>query len=271
MLSMSLNRRAALVIAHPGHELRVLNWLGLARPTVFILTDGSGHFQNSRLHRTTKILKSLGAGQGSIYGRLTDIEIYSAMLRGDIDLFVGLAAELAQTLLGDRTEYIVGDADEGYNPAHDVCRMLINAAVKKAFRMGVCLENFEALMAYKSNDLVSGAMPGAISIDSDQQAQALKLETAREYSELTPEVNRILAQEGPGALGFECLRPVSDDSGDFRAKEPPYYEVYGAKQVAAGRYQQVIRYRDHILPIAEGLRRFAAGEGLAQVANSNHQ
>src|SRR5207253_5484219 len=32
--------RAALVIAHPGHELRVYHWLRLARPSVFILTDG---------------------------------------------------------------------------------------------------------------------------------------------------------------------------------------------------------------------------------------
>jgi hypothetical protein len=149
--------------------------------------------------------------------------------------------------------------------------MLVNAAVKKTFGMGICVENFEVLMAHKDDDLVSGAMSGVISIDSDREAQALKLKTAREYSELTPDVNRILAQEGTGALGIEYLRPVSDDCADFRSKEPPYYEVYGAKQVATGRYQQVIRYRDHILPIAEGLRRFAAGEGLAPVANSDHQ
>ena len=36
-------QRAVLVVAHPGHELRVHGWLELARPTVCILTDGSGH------------------------------------------------------------------------------------------------------------------------------------------------------------------------------------------------------------------------------------
>jgi hypothetical protein len=36
--------RAALVIAHPGHELRALHWLRLSRPCVFVLTDGSGSF-----------------------------------------------------------------------------------------------------------------------------------------------------------------------------------------------------------------------------------
>lgn len=32
--------RAALVVAHPGHELRVYGWLEQARPRVFVLTDG---------------------------------------------------------------------------------------------------------------------------------------------------------------------------------------------------------------------------------------
>jgi hypothetical protein len=32
--------KAALVVAHPGHELRVFHWLRLARPCVFVLTDG---------------------------------------------------------------------------------------------------------------------------------------------------------------------------------------------------------------------------------------
>jgi hypothetical protein len=270
MLTISPGRRAALVIAHPGHELRVLNWLGLVRPAVFVLTDGSGSLQVSRLHQTTKILDSFGARQGSIYGRLTDVEIYSAILQGDIDLFIGLADELLQTLLDDRIEYVVGDASEGYNPAHDVCRLLINAAVKRACRMGNCVENFEVLMAYPVAAAASSAM-GAISIDSGKKAQALKLKTAREYSELAVDVDRILTQEGTGALGTELLLPVGDDSGDLLSNETPYYEIYGARQVAAGRYKQVICYRDHVLPIAEGLRRFAAGEGLAQIANSHHE
>ena len=97
---MTLDRRAALVVAHPGHELRVYNWVSLVQPRVFVLTDGSSCFHTSRLHRTTSILNSLGARPGSIYGRLTDAEMYSAILDGDIDLFVGIADELARSLCG---------------------------------------------------------------------------------------------------------------------------------------------------------------------------
>ena len=36
-----LDDRVALIVGHPGHELRVHAWLGLARPVVSVLTDGT--------------------------------------------------------------------------------------------------------------------------------------------------------------------------------------------------------------------------------------
>src|SRR5437868_7875625 len=83
--------RAALVIAHPGHELCLYGWLKLVRPLVFVLTDGSGHTGNSRIERTTSILKELGAETGSFYGRFSDVVIYEALLHHQFDLFVNLA------------------------------------------------------------------------------------------------------------------------------------------------------------------------------------
>lgn len=270
MLGPYHDRRAALVIAHPGHELRVYHWLSLARPRVFILTDGSGHSSKSRLHRTTTILDSLGARPGSIYGRLTDVEIYSAILDREIDLFVSVADELAGALVDHQIQYVVGDAIEGYNPAHDVCRLLINAAVERVRQIGNSIDNFDVLLAYKLGDYPLSTMSEAISIDANEQMQSRKLQAARDYSELEVDVNRILDQEGIDALITEYLRPVNEGSYQFPSREPPYYEIYGEKQVAAGRYQQVIRYRDHVLPIAKGLRRFAESKGLALVANSNY-
>ena len=39
------------------------------------------------------------------------------------------------------------------------------------------------------------------------------------------------------------------------ADEPPYYETYGAQQVAAGRYAHVLRYASHFRPCAEAILR----------------
>src|SRR5438876_6336532 len=69
-------RRAALVIAHPGHELRVHAWVELAQPLAFVLTDGSGHTGQSRLASTSRLLDQTGASSGGIYGRLTDRALY---------------------------------------------------------------------------------------------------------------------------------------------------------------------------------------------------
>src|SRR5258706_14950239 len=98
MREMSLNsspRRAALVVAHPGHELRVHRWLERTRPVVFVLTDGSGNHGVSRLDSTTALLGQAGATAGPIYCRLSDREQYRAMLGVDLGLLSALADEPA--------------------------------------------------------------------------------------------------------------------------------------------------------------------------------
>jgi len=72
--------RAALVVAHPSHELRVHGWLEQTRPYVCVLTDGGGRRGEARLSRTSEVLTRAGAAQGTIYGRLTDLEVYTAIL-----------------------------------------------------------------------------------------------------------------------------------------------------------------------------------------------
>src|SRR6267142_6198654 len=56
MMSASINqRRAALVVAHPSHELRVHGWLQMCHPWVLVLTDGSGRTGEPRLLSTRKV------------------------------------------------------------------------------------------------------------------------------------------------------------------------------------------------------------------------
>src|SRR5215212_1146387 len=101
--------RAALVVAHPSHELRLHGWLEHARPYVCVLTDGAGRSGEPRLERTSELLAYIGATQGAIYGRLTDLEVYSAILNGDSDLFAGLVEELCDVFVSEQIEYVVGD------------------------------------------------------------------------------------------------------------------------------------------------------------------
>src|SRR6185436_19702280 len=132
MPAPSYPARAALVVAHPSHELRLHGWLEQVKPYVCVLTDGGGRAGEPRLDRTTEVLSRAGARQGTIYGRLADLEVYSAILNGEVELFTELVEELAQAFVNERIEYVVGDAAVGYNVTHDMCRIVIGAAVELA-------------------------------------------------------------------------------------------------------------------------------------------
>ena len=247
--------RAALVVAHPGHELRIYQWLRLARPLCFVLTDGSGNTGTSRLHATTNILEQVGARRGSIYGRFTDHAIYSAMIEGDVELFIGLAKELARELVAEEIDYVVGDAIEGYNPAHDICRFLINAVVENVNRQRQQpILNFEVFLSRETNnDLKKG--PDDIWLQLDGESSIKKLAVAQAYVELAADIDQTLTREGMQAIQIEHLCLASSKWDD--ASETPYYEVHGERQVAAGHYEEVVRYRAHIRPIADALVRWA--------------
>ncbi len=250
--------RSALVIGHPGHELRVYRWLELARPHVFVLTDGSGRSGRSRLDSTAKLLTQVGAEPGRIYGRLTDLALYSAILNRDFDLFIGLAEELAETFLHGQFDCVAGDAAEGYNPAHDVCRLIINSAVEIANRVSGCeIANFDFLLVGRPNACSEPLLPKVTWLELEEDAFARKLAAAQAYSELEAEIAAGVTRMGTNAFRVECLRPVTDRAGSYSlAEDPPFYERYGEKQVAAGHYQRVIRYREHVFPLAEALERY---------------
>jgi hypothetical protein len=80
---------AALIAAHPGHELMVYHWVGRHRPLYFCLTDGSGGSATSRIASTTRLLEHTGATVGPLYGRYPDKDVYALLLDGRLDVFVG--------------------------------------------------------------------------------------------------------------------------------------------------------------------------------------
>ena len=270
--------RAALIIAHPGHELRVHGWLEEARPPVCVLTDGSGRSQHSRLDSTTGVLEAAGTVPGPVYGAMTDVELYTAVLDYDHSPFTRVVDEVAGMLLRDKIDRVVGDAEEGYNPAHDVCRLVINAAVRLVNLTGRRrIANYDFTLVAPPGHCPEALRADSIRLELDEAAFARKLSAARNYPELQAEVEAALS--GAGSVGFqthpdlarragsnlgvaaapdfgvEWLRRV-DDGGATPASftgKLPFYEEYGERQVAAGHYKRVLRYREHMLPLAAAL------------------
>ena len=248
--------QAALVIGHPGHELRVYGWLERVCPRVFLLTDGSGHTGRARSGLTLDLLRQAGARPGLLFGSFADALLYQALLDHRVDLFWRWAEDLAAALVREQITYVVGDAADGYNPGHDVCRLLIDTAVAVVRRTtGRRLRNYDFPLVETAAAGTDGGSRPELTLELTEGEFERKLAAARNYGPLKAEVARAIARAGLAAFRRECLRPVPGRGGLPQSVEPPAYEHYGEQRVATGHYRQVLRYRQHLAPLAEGLRR----------------
>ncbi len=266
-------RHDFLFVAHPGHELCVHAWLTRTRPKVFVLTDGSGHGTQSRIESTTRVLRNAGANRGSIYARFTDAELYQLILDRNFEPLLQVAREFAEEMLAGHATAVAGDAMEGYNPAHDVCRLIINTAVRSARRRANWeIANRDFLLVGRH---IESFNDGGVSMRLNQSAFDEKLAAANTFPGLQPELQALMSGNllalqnypqinshslpdrntlGSEAYRVETLRLVADDGlGEQFLNAPPFYERYGELRVADGYYTRAIRYREHILPLAEAL------------------
>jgi hypothetical protein len=240
-------QRWCFLFAHPGHELRVHHLLGLMRPTVAIVTDGSGSTGESRLHHSAAIVAAAQATPAPIFGTLRDTDAYAALLAGDLAPFVALRERVATLLRAEGIQAVLIDAAEGYNPVHDVCHWLGRAAVLQARESGAAIECFEV-------DLVShpdGSGDG-LRIHLDDRAFAQKLQAVIGYDVLAHEAVAAFQHYGEDAFRVEFLRRVNGAAVP-PATWVPHYEVVGEARVKSGRYSSVLRYAQHVRPVIEAL------------------
>jgi hypothetical protein len=251
--------RLALIVAHPGHELRVFHWMELHRPLYFCLTDGSGGIGASRLDSTTRLLEKTGTTPGTIFGRHTDRELYRLLLEGRVGVFAALSRELAQALIACDATSVAGDAAEGFNPVHDVCRFILDGAVEMVRRQtGRTLRNNDFVLDSAPDNCPELLRKEALWLQLDSAAVDRKVAAALDYSELRDEVNAALARFGKEAFALECLRPASAQRMiEGFETELPAYERFGEMRRSEGRYSEIIRYRQHVLPVREAIEKAA--------------
>ena len=242
-------------MAHPGHELRVFHWLEQHRPHVVILTDGSGGTGQSRLDSSRRVIEAAGATLEENFGNFEDDDVYRWILEKQTDRLLHFANFLLNAWAIQPPSLVGGDAIEGCETTHDLCRYVINATCEAHFnRSGSRFANLDFPLLGKPN---SSGPPtdDDIRLSLDEAAFERKLAAARGYRELQAEVEGALSKFGPAAFTSETLRSADLHEGlDGLSSEPPYYEVSGEKRVSEGRYQNVIRYRQHMLPVVKEMR-----------------
>jgi hypothetical protein len=232
-----------LIVAHPGHELRLFNWMERARPLVFILSDGSGGAQSSRLDYSVSTIRAAGATMIEGSGQRSDREWYAAILASDISAFMKTVDTITAAALTTHALLVVSDAADGYNPLHDLCQAIASAVVARI-----------AGDARSPTFLVSPATANAMGTESiecklEDEAARRKYLAVSAYTPLAEEAARLLV-EAPDALHTERLLVPTFD---WPENWTPEWEAFGHKRVNEGRFAAPITYRDHVLPIAKAL------------------
>jgi hypothetical protein len=168
-----------------------------------------------------------------------------------VDVFVSLAHELAKALIEAEVESVAGDAVEGFNPVHDVCRFVIDGAVALVQReTGRVLRNNDFVLDSDPNACPAPWRSTATWLDLSGDELDRKLDAALGYRELREELQAKLTHYGKAAFARECLRPVTTRAMiDQFEQELPAYERYGEQRVREGRYHHVVRYRSHVWPV----------------------
>lgn len=244
---MSIHRlvrtKPILILAHPGHELRLTAWMARERPRVFVLSDGSGGRARSRIDYSRALVAESGGEAGAVFGLMPDRDWYVTMLAGDAAPFLHVRDAVLAALRAEPADCLVSDSVDGYNPLHDLTEALGRAVVAACRAEGRAMRH-----------LTSPATAGAIGRPAghwtlDGAAVARKRAAVAAYAPLAEEAARILAEE-PGALDNErLLAPDFDWLGAWA----PEWERLGRERVAAGLYDTAITYAGHVRPLAMAL------------------
>lgn len=255
-LAIQRGQRPLLVIAHPGHELRLLAWLRHANPLIAILTDGSGSTGQSRLDLSIRLVEEAG-GETAVPGRFAEPDLYSMLLRGETLPLLEFAGELARLIDTHDVGQIVCDAAEGYHPGHDLCLPLAQAAIR------LSAKHSDSTIQHDEYRVVGDPRPDGgsgeqVLFELDVLALHDKIERSYRYaaqsgSVLAQEVQYMFDTYGEDAFRYEVVRPAGSE-GPQLYDGLRYYEMRGQQQVQAGRYRQVLRHHEHMLPVEQALR-----------------
>jgi hypothetical protein len=128
----------------------------------------------------------------------------------------------------------------------------INAALAYSPKLA---QDVEAALAGASFQGIRRFSEPQLAGEVDVEVSALILGALKPHAKLKARFADIIEGVPLDAFRVECLRPVGNNtSHDWTTGEPLFYELYGEKLVAAGRYEKVIRYCEHLLPLAQAIQ-----------------
>jgi len=263
---------SALVIAHPAHELRVLGWMGRARPLVSVLTSGSRSGDGRRrLERTAELVAAAGARRGALFGAVLDRDLYHAVMSAETDRFELWIETLARDFVRHKVELVVADGWQGYSAAHDLTHLMARlAAVRAARLLGRPVRVVEYVVAPLALTPLCAEPKRAFDIRLDAAEMAAKAAAVIDYPDIAEETAEIGLLEGEERAALERFFVPAPLGVLLRPREQlAHYERIGEQRVADGVYGAVLR-EAHLAAVIRALIAMsaeaapaAAGMGLA--------
>lgn len=246
-------RKPAIVVAHPGHELLAFGFLTRYRPLTHIFTDGSGIGNPPRVDASARILRELDAPRAEVFGAMPDTAIYEAVLDGRAEVFVELRDRLATSFLANDIDFVLADAAEGFNPSHDLCRYVVDAAVAivKRQRPHAGIQALDLKLTHWVLGDPEIHDERCLHYRLSDDLFRVKLATASQQVELANEIQSAIGTLGEDHFRTECFRLVGPPK--LELDEKPHYERVGEMRAARGDFPRVLRFDEHVRPIAEVL------------------
>lgn len=245
--------KSALIIGHPGHELRAFKFLKDTKPDVYILTDGSGYNNDSRLHQSIKLIESLGASYKEVFTPFKDKELYNIILSGELPKIQTVKEQLFVATSENKYDQIYGDALEGFNPTHDICRYLINGIVAKINKINPSksILNYDFVLDKAPDKTSQKEQTNNLCLELSPFEVDMKLKASLNYPELKGEIEMAIERFGISAFSREFYTKITDLNQILNWEGPqPHYEKIGRKRVDSGTYNTCIEFEKHIKPIA---------------------
>lgn len=245
--------KTLLFIGHPGHELLAYKFLSIYKPDVVFLTTGSGSDNQSRINQSINLVKSLGLNTYSPFTPFSDREIYDLILSNSTDSFLSTKLSLKEFIVEHKFEMIVGDALEGFNPSHDICRYLINSIIIE-LENEIKIKNYDFFQDDVRKNKISLKKQEDIILELDKNELTKKMNACMNYPEIKSEVDKFVTQFGTDFFALEFFRKVEDPRKivSWNTKFP-YYEEFGRKRIAEGIYKELISFEGHMKQLAQTL------------------
>ena len=237
---MNKTKRPLLVIAHPGHELRLFGWMVNTRPEVLILTDGSGSSGQSRLKFTHNIVAMTGCTLNEQFKPLSDRTWYKCFLERDAQPIIDACIAIAEGARRLGSGHIVSDAVDGYNPMHDTAFDLAASACSLIQRSGRDVVHW---VCPATGTLSAGSI--AMKNTLSPETQQLKLNAMQSYLPLCDEITGVLLSKEFDISTEYLYNPVNTEfDGGI-----PYYEEVGRGRIRDKLYVDVIQRERDVEPL----------------------